>query len=355
MAADNAPAQIIIKRTKKGGGHGHHGGAWKVAYADFVTAMMAFFLLLWLLNATTEAQKQGIADYFSPISVSKTSGGAGGMLGGRSISSPGAMTSRTSIPSVSVKINPTQGQSEGNADEEGGTNDAEQVAAKTGDQDSTELTKAQQAVAAAAEAMKRREEQLRAQENAQFDQVEKKIRQALQETPDLKELEKHLIIDRTPEGLRIQVVDREGKPMFKSGSAAMLDHTAKLLERIAAAVKPLPNRVRLTGHTDSVPFRGRNGYDNWNLSSDRAQVARRSLTGYGLPPERVESVAGRASSDPLLPDDTTSPRNRRISILLLRTKPEATETVPQKKAAKRPAGAPGTAPFDKDWTGPRVR
>ena len=353
--ADNQPAQIIIKRVKKGGDHGHHGGAWKVAYADFVTAMMAFFLLLWLLNATTEAQKAGIADYFSPISVSKTSGGAGGMLGGRSISSPGAMTSRTSIPSVSVKINPTQGQTEGNADEEGGAKDEAKVAADTGEVESTELSQAEQAVAAAAQAMKQREEQLRELENARFDEAEKKIRQAIQETPELKELEKHLLVDRTPEGLRIQVVDRQGKPMFRSGSAAMLDHTEKLLEQIAIAVTPLPNRIRLTGHTDSVPFKGKNGYDNWNLSSDRAQAARRLLTAKGLPAERVESIAGRAASDPLLPEDTKSPRNRRISILLLRTKLATPATPAKSKGAKSRAGTPKATPFDKDWTGPRVR
>lgn len=356
MAA-NEPAQIIIKRVKKGGDHGHHGGAWKVAYADFVTAMMAFFLLLWLLNATTEAQKQGIADYFSPISVSKSSGGAGGMLGGRAISSPGAMTSRTSIPSVSVKINPTQGQSEGNADEEGGAKDEAKVAADEGKSDTAPLSEAEQAAAAAAQAMKQREEQLRKLENARFDETEKKIRQAIQESPKLKELEKHLIVDRTPEGLRIQVVDREGKPMFRSGSASMLDRTEKLLEQIAIAIAPLPNRVRLTGHTDSVPFKGKNGYDNWNLSSDRAQVARRVLTENGLAAERIESVAGRAASDPLLPDDTKSPRNRRISILLLRTKPATAAPPPpaRAKGAKRPPGTPKATPFDKDWTGPRVR
>jgi len=340
MAA-NAPAEIIIKRTKKGGDHGHHGGAWKVAYADFVTAMMAFFLLLWLLNATTEAQKAGIADYFSPISVSKSSGGAGGMLGGQAISSPGAMTSRTSIPSLSVKINPTQGQSEGNAEEEGGSKDPGKAAAE----------------AAAEEAKRQREAQLREVEDRKFDDIEKQIRQAIQKSPDLKELEKHVLVDRTADGLRIQVIDRDGKPMFRSGSATMMAHTAKLMEMIVGALKPLPNRIRLSGHTDSVPFKGRADYDNWNLSSDRAQVARRLMTKTGLAPERIESVVGRAASDPLLPDDTKSPRNRRISILLLRTKPETPDTASPgaAKPGKRAAGKSPGATFDKDWTGPRVK
>jgi len=342
--ADDAPATIIIKRVKKGGDHGHHGGAWKVAYADFVTAMMAFFLLLWLLNATTEAQKAGIADYFSPVSVSKSSGGAGGLLGGRAISSPGAMASRTSTPSVSVKINPAQGQTEGNAEEEGGAWDTTNVAADKGAEETADQ--------AAAEAAKRREAQLRQQEDSRFDQVEKQIRQAIQESPDLKKLEKHLIVDQTPDGLRIQVVDRKGKSMFRSGSAKMLPQTEKLLGMIGASIKTLPNKIRLTGHTDSVPFKSKRGYDNWNLSSERALAARRLLTARGLSADRIESVAGRAASDPLLPDDTKSPRNRRISILLLRIKPAAAAAPPRHKV--RAGRSPATS-FSKDWTGPRVR
>jgi chemotaxis protein MotB len=348
---------IIIKRVKKGGHAAHHGGAWKVAYADFVTAMMAFFLLLWLLNATTEAQKQGIADYFSPTSVSMSSGGAGGMLGGQTISSPGAMTSRTAVPSVSIELKPTTGATDGDADVEGGANDKEKSA--------------EQATANNAEALKKLEEQQKEIENAQFEAIEQQIRQAIQETPELKDLEQHLLIDRTPDGLRIQVIDREGKPMFKSGSAEMLPHTAKLVAQIATAIKSLPNKVRITGHTDSVPFRGgKNGYGNWELSGDRAQASRRVLVGSGLDQERVESVAGRASRDPLMPDDPESARNRRIGILLLRMPPPQLPDAPQVKPGNPPGatGEPGAgnatgaspaagkpAPLNKDWTGPRVR
>ncbi|MEE8332807.1 MAG: flagellar motor protein MotB [Alphaproteobacteria bacterium] len=357
--ADDAPVEIIIKRVKKSGDHGHHGGAWKVAYADFVTAMMAFFLLLWLLNATTEAQKAGIADYFSPISVSKSSGGAGGMLGGRSISSPGAMTSRTSIPSVSVKINPAQGQTEGNAEEEGGTKNTAKTAAEASKELSPEEKAAAAAAAANANAKKKSEKQHREIETAKFDQVEKKIRQAIQETPDLKNLMKHLIIDQTPDGLRIQVVDRAGKSMFKSGSAKMMDHTKKLIQKIAAAIAPLPNKIRLSGHTDSVPYKGKRNYDNWNLSSDRAQAARLLLNSGALPPSRIESVAGRAASDPLLPKDAKSPRNRRISILLLHTKPPKVAAPPPRKVkaktGKQRARPSTGTPFSKDWSGPRIR
>lgn len=337
---------VIIKRPKKGGHDAHHGGAWKVAYADFVTAMMAFFLLLWLLNATTEAQKQGIADYFSPTSLSLSSGGAGGMLGGQTISSPGAMTDRTAVPSVSLELKPTSGATAGDADEEGGVNDKDKSA--------------EQAMADSKMALKKLEERQREIENAQFEATEKEIRQAIKETPELKELEKHLLIDQTPEGLRIQVIDREGKPMYKSGSTTMLPRTKKLVAKIAVAIKSLPNKVRIAGHTDSTPFKSRRkGYGNWELSGERAQESRRVLVGAGLDPNRIAAVEGRAARDPLLPDDTKSPRNRRISILLLRQPPpkdaKASAATIGGKAGTGAAKRQRPNKLNRDWTGPRVR
>jgi chemotaxis protein MotB len=337
---------VIIKRVKKGGHDGHHGGAWKVAYADFVTAMMAFFLLLWLLNATTEAQKQGIADYFSPTSLSLSSGGAGGMLGGQTISSPGAMTNRTAVPSVSLELKPTSGASAGDAEKEGGANDREKSA--------------EQAMADAEEAMKMAMEQQREIENAQFEETEKEIRQAIEKTPDLKGLEKHLLIDQTPEGLRIQVIDREGRPMYQSGSTNMLPRTRKLVAQIALAVKELPNKVKIAGHTDSTAFKSRKkGYSNWELSGERAQEARRVLVDAGLDTGRIAAVEGRAARDPLLPDDTKSPRNRRISILLLRQPPPKDANGPATGGRSGGRASTGTrlpsTKLNRDWTGPRVR
>ncbi len=339
---------IIIKRSKKGGHDAHHGGAWKVAYADFVTAMMAFFLLLWLLNATTEAQKQGIADYFSPTSLSLSSGGAGGMLGGQTISSPGAMTDRTAVPSVSLELKPTSGATAGDADEEGGVNNKDKSA--------------EQALAEAEMALKKLAQQQREAENAQFDETAKEIRQAIQKTPDLKGLEKHLLIDQTPEGLRIQVIDRKGRPMYKSGSTTMLPRTKKLVSKIAVAIKALPNKVKVAGHTDSTPFtsRKKKGYGNWELSGERAQESRRVLVEAGLNPDRIAAVEGRAARDPLLPDDTKSPRNRRISILLLRRPPPKDAKAPAtgggaKKAGKGSRKRLPPVKLHRDWTGPRVR
>jgi len=310
------------------------------------------FLLLWLLNATTEAQKQGIADYFSPTSLSMSSGGAGGMLGGQTISSPGAMTNRTAVPSVSLELKPTSGATAGDAEEEGGANDKDKSA--------------EQAMAEAEATLQKMREQQVETENAQFEETEKEIRQAIEKTPDLKGLEEHLLIDQTPEGLRIQVIDREGRPMYASGSTTMLPRTQKLVAQIALAIKTLPNKVKVAGHTDSTPFKSKKkGYSNWELSGERAQESRRVLVEGGLDSERIVAVEGRAARDPLLPDDTTSPRNRRISITLLRQPPP--------KDAKAPAtgtsgglstgGKPGTnarkpalpTNLNKDWTGPRVR
>lgn len=325
--ADNAP--IIIKKIKKGG-HAHHGGAWKVAYADFVTAMMAFFLLLWLLNATTEEQRRGIADYFTPQAVSKSSSGAGGLLGGQSVSAPGAMQSRTSVPSVSVSLRPTSGASDGNAEEDVGGRNKKDGSGFT----DSEL-----------------EEEVVRREQARFNKAEAELRQALEGSPELKELKKHLIVDQTPEGLRIQIIDQKGRSMFPSGSAKMLGRTSILLKKISSVVKAMPNKIAVSGHTDSTPFRGRNGYGNWELSASRANASRRELIATGLPTERIAKVVGQADRLHLVKNDPKSPRNRRISIVLLREagKGVAGGTRRSKGGSKRPA------PFKRDWTGPRLR
>ena len=320
--------EIIIKRPKKGGHEAHHGGAWKVAYADFVTAMMAFFLLLWLLNATTEEQKRGISDYFSPASVSHSQSGAGGLLGGRAISVPGAQVSGTATPSVDIPLTPSEGESEFDA-QGNDTGSKAEVASnkKTPEQE-------------AAEAQAKRE-------NEQFDQAEHELREAIQKAPELKGLDENLLIDKTPEGLRIQIVDQEGKPMFAIGSAQPFDRTKSLLTQISKVIQTLPNRISLTGHTDAIPYKGAaQAYGNWELSSDRAQASRRSLVEGGLSADRVAMVVGRAAEEPLVPEDPNSARNRRISIVILR----------QANANANAPASPGPKPqFKADWTGPRVR
>jgi chemotaxis protein MotB len=342
MAAGNELAPIIIKKVVKGG-HGHHGGAWKVAYADFVTAMMAFFLLMWLLNATTEDQKQGISEYFSPSTVSNTTGGAGGLLGGAAVSSPGAMTSRTAVPSVSLELRPKSGAQDGEAEEEGGGAVEDDDPDKTANLSEEELK----------EEIARREEE-------NFQKAEAEIKQAIQETPELKDLQKHLVIDQTPEGLRIQIVDREGEPMFASGSSRMPENTRKLLAKITQVVQKLPNKISLSGHTDATPFRGsRSGYGNWELSANRALASRRVMVESGLKLEKISHVTGKEATEPLVKDDPKDARNRRIAIVVLReagqnpTKSDSKDT-PQ-AAAPAPVWPAPDPSFRRDWSGPRLK
>jgi chemotaxis protein MotB len=339
MAAANELAPIIIKKVVKGG-HGHHGGAWKVAYADFVTAMMAFFLLMWLLNATTEDQKSGISEYFSPSTVSNTTGGAGGLLGGVAVSSPGAMTSRTAVPSVSLDLKPTSGAQDGDAEDEGGGAVEDEDPDKTANVSDEKL-----------------EEELAKREAESFEKAEAEIKQALEATPELKELQKHLVIDQTPEGLRIQIVDREGKPMFASGRTRMEKPTRELLAKITQVVQKLPNKISISGHTDSTQFRGsRKGYGNWELSSNRALASRRVMVESGLQFSKISHVSGKEATQPLIKDNPKDPRNRRISIIVLREagkNPKKTDAKKAKKASPTDAG--GTPQLKRNWSGPRLK
>ncbi|MEX2455356.1 MAG: flagellar motor protein MotB [Rhodospirillaceae bacterium] len=340
MAA-NETAPIIVKKIVKGG-HAHHGGAWKVAYADFVTAMMAFFLLLWLLNATTQDQKQGISEYFSPSTVSKTTGGAGGLLGGAAVSSPGAMTSRTAVPSVSLELRPTSGAQDGDAVDEGGGSVEEEDPDKTSNISDEKL-----------------EEELAKREQESFEKAEAEIRQAIEDTPELRDLQKHIVIDQTPEGLRIQLVDQENKPMFALGSARMEEQTKQILGKIAQVVQKLPNRISISGHTDAKQFRGsRAGFGNWELSAHRALESRRAMVENGLDMARISHVTGKAETDPLVREDPDDPRNRRISIVLLREASETAKAIKDARAGKAPApaaGSGGPSLFRRDWSGPRLK
>lgn len=283
---EEALQPIIVKKIKKGGGH--HGGAWKVAYADFVTAMMAFFLLLWLLNVTTDEQKAGIAEYFDPNPrISQSTSGAGAILGGLTIAPEGAQV-RDTAPAV-----PPESQLD--------------AALRPGDTTLTQAEISQQQL----------EEEQRKREQAEFEKIEAELKQAIASSPELAELSKHLIIDMTPEGLRIQIVDQEGSSMFPSGSAQMYDRTRALMKQVADIIKGMPNQVSVRGHTDSVPYRGAGGYSNWELSTDRANASRRVLLESGLPENRLNNVLGKADTDHLMPDQPKDARNRRISIILL--------------------------------------
>ena len=255
----SAGQTIIIKRPKLVKGGGHHGGAWKVAYADFVTAMMAFFLLMWLLNATTEEQRHGLADYFNPsIPIAAVSGGGSGALDGKEL---------TRAPALS-----TSSPTDGTNDELAGIPDDAMVSAM-------------QAALIGEES----------------------------------ELSDHISVRMSPEGLVIEITDRDSRPLFASGRADPSPILLKLTAAVAQALEEVSNTIKIDGHTDSRRYgNGLQGYSNWELSSDRANAARRMITQAGLPETRITEVSGRAATMPFV-DDPLDARNRRISITLLRS------------------------------------
>ncbi len=357
MADESNHPIIVIKRIKKGH-DAAHGGGWKVAYADFVTAMMAFFLLLWLLNATDQEKRQGIAQYFTAFdAVSRSTSGAGGVLGGVTLG-PGDLPNMTGGIVVGVPLAPTgeEAETEGPefAEPKGAANEdtpnpqpnargASGVAAgpsgretlgerRPGDRADGNLfggnrPDGNQSGSGAGQNQNSFQQQMQAEmgkrEEQSFARAEADLRQALQEIPELKPLAQNLLVDRTPEGLRIQLVDQERYAMFPSGSAAPADQTRRLLATVARIVQALPNAVAITGHTDASPFPRGAQYTNWELSSDRANAARRAMLEAGLPAARVARVIGRADTEPLIADNPADPRNRRISIVLLRDIPQA--------------------------------
>jgi chemotaxis protein MotB len=300
MAYGEAP--ILIKKVKKGGGHGHHGGAWKVAYADFVTAMMAFFLLMWLINTTSPEQKQGIADYFAPASVSRTTSGSGGILGGTALGDKGAQNAGAAP--VMHELAPTAPKQ---------TADAGQSSASG-------------SVGSPAAAVKEAEAKA---ETEEFASAAESLRQAMQDLPELAELSKQVMVDPTPDGLRIQLVDQEGRSMFDQGSVKPNDRARLLLRAVAKVVNQLHNRITIAGHTSATvgvsPERkgagGKGPANDWSLSEQRADAARVVLEDSGVDSDRFYQVSGKANAEPLYPDDPTLPGNRRITILLMREKP----------------------------------
>jgi chemotaxis protein MotB len=369
MAKSNA---IIIKRIKKAS-HAHHGGAWKVAYADFVTAMMAFFLLLWLLNATTDAQKRGIADYFSPTLATKsTTSGSGGVLGGQTMTVDGSQVSNAAPPAITTELNRPQDFEESDEDDTPGkvVNPNEYTYNAAGDPNADKATpKPNDATNGAqpnkltvqerallqklspgqvVDPNKLTEAQFQAlkesRENKQFEKAQYELQQAIQQVPDLKPLAQNLVVDRTREGLRIQLVDQDKTSMFALGSTDMNDSARKLMGLVAQAIAKLPNKVSITGHTDSTPFARPGAMDNWDLSTQRANASRRALIGAGLPADRIETVLGKADTEPFVPEDPNNPRNRRVSIVVLRDTsppPAAAAPAPAAAAQQRSEALPG--------------
>ncbi len=273
--SEDSQRPIIVKRVSKHGG-ANHGGAWKIAYADFVTAMMAFFLLMWLLGSTTKANRQGISDYFNtPLKVALSGGEGSG--------------DATSI----IK---------------GGGND---LTRRTGQVKHGEIDP---------ELAKKTLDKIEAQKLAEMKQ---KLERLIENNPKLKQFKRQLKLDITSEGLRIQIVDEQNRPMFDSGSAVMKDYTRDILREIGRTLNELPNKISLSGHTDAVQYAsGERGYSNWELSADRANASRRELVAGGLEEGKIMRVVGLGSAVPFDKDNPNSPVNRRISIIVMNKKAE---------------------------------
>lgn len=268
---------VIIKRVRKQK-RGHHGGVWKIAYADFVTAMMAFFLLMWLLGSTTRGDLEGIADYFrTPLKVA-LSGGSGSGDSSSLIRGGGTDLTRT-----------TGARPRG---------DIEQRIRKIN--------------------LQALRSELRALETRRLSQLRSQLVEAITRNERLSELRSQILLDLTPDGLRIQIVDDQKRPMFDIGRATVKEYMRELLHEIGALLNSVDNHVSISGHTDSAPYgSGERGYSNWELSADRANASRRELIVGGMLEDKVVRVVGLGPTVPYDSNDRLNPMNRRISILVL--------------------------------------
>jgi chemotaxis protein MotB len=283
MADDNL-RPIVVKRIKKVAG-GHHGGAWKIAYADFVTAMMAFFLLMWLLGSTAKGDLQGIAEYFStPLKVA--------MAGGS-----GAGDSSSVIQGGGKDLTRKDGQVK---------KGSEPPARKTYD-------------------LKGAQADLERIEGEKLKGLKARIEAAIEASPTLKQFRKQLLMDITTEGLRIQIVDAQNRPMFASAKAELQPYTREILHEIGRVLNDMPNKISLSGHTDATPYStGDKGYSNWELSSDRANASRRELIAGGMEEGKIVRVVGLSSAVLMDQQNPNNPINRRISIIVMNKKAEET-------------------------------
>jgi chemotaxis protein MotB len=295
QSAGDAPRPIYIKRVKKVAG-GHHGGAWKVAYADFVTAMMAFFLVMWLVTAVSKEQRAAIFDYFKNPSMEpgKSVKPAPGQMGpGGASSSPINMGGGLDAPKTSLQ----------KTDKIGAT-------VMTSPAPPIDL-KSEEQKAAEAEATQKQIEQ------KQLDALMQDLKEAIAKSQALQPFKDQLLLDITPEGLRIQILDAQNRPMFDLGSSRLKSYTNEILREVTSYLKTVPNRLSITGHTDATPYAGLTGFTNWDLSTDRANAARRALENAGLDTERISRVVGMGSSVLFDKENPRSAVNRRISIVVM--------------------------------------
>ncbi len=308
---------IIIKKIKKSSHGGHHGGAWKIAYADFVTAMMAFFLLMWLLNATSEEQKRGIANYFDPLSSETKGGGNLGVMGGASIKETEGSLDDSSNR---IKLRPAPLAEKGPGGQAAGVSKAEN-SESLDNGGNTEEERAKQA------AKQEIQEQLMKQntnftskeeEEKAFKEAEEAIKNKIESTPELVNLKDNIKVEITDEGLRISILDQTKTAMFPNGSSRMYKQMQELLAGIGSAIKDLPNKIAIAGHTDGNQYTSNSLFSNWELSTERANASRRILSQNGVVDDRFQSVTGKADRDLLDKENPEDPKNRRITVTLLR-------------------------------------
>lgn len=285
--ADEGLRPIIVKRVNKGG-RGHHGGAWKIAYADFVTAMMAFFLLMWLLGSTAKGDLEGIAEYFqTPLKVAMSGGSGSG-------------DSSSVIKGGGKDLIRKDGQVQ-----------------KGRDSQIEGTYKLQEAH------LRDAERELERQEMAHLRVLKRRIEEAIEARPLLRQFRKQLLIDITTEGLRIQIVDEQNRPMFALAKAELQPYTREILLEIGHVLNDVPNRISLSGHTDATPYaNGEKGYSNWELSADRANASRRALVAGGMNESKLLRVVGLSSAVLFDKENPFNPVNRRISIIVMNKQAE---------------------------------
>lgn len=281
--AEERIAPIIVKKIKKNGG-GHHGGAWKIAYADFVTAMMAFFLLMWLLGSTSKAQKEGIAEYFQ-------------------------------TPLHMVLMGPSVGQSDSALKNTGGkdvTKKQGQVKPVEGEPGKLKTVKIEDV-----------KEALKQAEKVKLEALKAKIEAAIEENPTLKQFKSQLKLDITSEGLRVQIVDEQNRPMFENAKAELQPYAKLILREIGKTLNGVDNKISLSGHTDATAYaNGEQGYSNWELSADRANASRRELIGGGMDETKLIRVVGMGSAIMMDKENPFNPINRRISLIVMNKETE---------------------------------
>ena len=397
-----AKGQTIIKKIEVVEGHGHHGGAWKVAYADFMTAMMAFFLLMWILSSSDEQKLRGIAEYFTDATMP----GGSGVLDGATLGPPGTLNAsngatvargsdrgavddptpaswevmdvtQTASPEEEAKgtnIGNHQNAAGGEVSEtfvaeisEAGLSDAgassvntvekawddasdsPQFATGSTDEKTEALDPNSEFVGANSDAVAE-QDPAHTEDKERFAALEADIKQAMQDSPELASLQDSLVFKETDEGMLVQIMDQEGKPMFASGKAKMNSATMMLMEKLGEGLAKLPNDMVISGHTDAVPFANQEAYDNWDLSSDRANAMRRVLVANGVTRERITRVSGLADTELLTPDAPRDASNRRIEVLLAYQAPALPKTPTEAEVAEMApiqTEAPAPAPMPK--------